>query len=208
MERDRFLRAAELLGLNAQALRSGHQRFDGGWAKEDEDLKRNAEDSEALAGELRSLAALKPAGEREVSTENRSMWTVGDWAKHVGAWESEAGHVCFGSWMALAAMLSQFQLEQVRQLNSNMPTVLAEVDRAMRKFPTWPTDPLHALAVLGEEYGELTQAVLQTTYEPHKSNTGDVRTEAVQVAAMALRFIASLDRYSYARCEQHEQVAA
>ena len=32
-----------------------------------------------------------------------------------------------------------------------------EVMRAINKFPTWPTDPLHALAVLGEEYGELTK---------------------------------------------------
>ncbi len=34
--------------------------------------------------------------------------------------------------------------------------VKAELTRATAKFPTWPTDPLHALAVLGEEFGELT----------------------------------------------------
>ena len=34
--------------------------------------------------------------------------------------------------------------------------VQAELKRAATKFPTWPTDPIHALAVLGEEYGELT----------------------------------------------------
>jgi NTP pyrophosphatase (non-canonical NTP hydrolase) len=84
----------------------------------------------------------------------------------------------------------------------------AEMARAIKKFPTWPTDPLHALAVLGEEYGELTQAVLQHTYEPHKSTREDVRKEAVQVAAMALRFLDSLDRYKYARGPQHEQGGA
>jgi NTP pyrophosphatase (non-canonical NTP hydrolase) len=47
--------------------------------------------------------------------------------------------------------------------------ITAEVARATVKFPTWPTDPLHALAVLGEEYGELTKAMLQLTYEPHKT---------------------------------------
>lgn len=30
--------------------------------------------------------------------------------------------------------------------------VLTEVHRAMAKFPTWPTDPLHTLAVLGEQH--------------------------------------------------------
>ena len=85
---------------------------------------------------------------------------------------------------------------------------LAEVERATRKFPTWPTDPLHALAVLGEEFGELTKAVLQTVYEPHKVEPGELRNEAIQTAAMALRFIASLDAYSFDRSEQHEQGVA
>ena len=48
--------------------------------------------------------------------------------------------------------------------------VIAELGKALRKFPTWPTDPLHALAVLGEEYGELNKAMLQLVYEPHKTS--------------------------------------
>lgn len=83
--------------------------------------------------------------------------------------------------------------------------VLAEVERATRKFPTWPTDPLHALAVLGEEFGELTKDMLQLTYEPHKTSTENVRTEAMQTAAMALRLFMSLERYEYKACEQHSQ---
>ena len=83
--------------------------------------------------------------------------------------------------------------------------VMDEVGRATRKFPTWPTDPLHAVAVLGEEFGELTKAVLQTVYEPHKVDEGELRTEAVQTAAMALRFLASMGRYKFAPCGQHVQ---
>lgn len=83
--------------------------------------------------------------------------------------------------------------------------ITAEVARATVKFPTWPTDPLHALAVLGEEYGELTKAMLQLTYEPHKTTLEEVRTEAIQTAAMALRLAMSLDRYEYRRGEQHSQ---
>lgn len=83
--------------------------------------------------------------------------------------------------------------------------IVAEVARATQKFPTWPTDPLHALAVLGEEYGELNKAMLQLTYEPHKTSAEEVRTEAIQTAAMALRLAMSLDRYDYQRCPQHSQ---
>lgn len=83
--------------------------------------------------------------------------------------------------------------------------VLAEIERATRKFPTWPTDPLHALGVVGEEFGELGKAVLQAVYEPHKSGRDQVRDEAIQTAAMAIRFIASLDAYDYSGSAQHQQ---
>ena len=83
--------------------------------------------------------------------------------------------------------------------------VSKEIERATEKFPTWPTDPLHALAVLGEEFGELTKAVLQLTYEPHKTSANHVREEAIQTAAMAVRFAMSLDCYEYERSEQHSQ---
>lgn len=83
--------------------------------------------------------------------------------------------------------------------------VLTELIDATEKFPTWPTDPIHALAVIGEEYGELTQAVLQNVYEPHKCTPNEVKVEAIQTAAMALRFLMSLDTYEYVPSAQHEQ---
>lgn len=86
-----------------------------------------------------------------------------------------------------------------------MQEVQAELARATKKFPTWPTDPLHALAVLGEEFGELTKDMLQLTYEPHKTSRENVRKEAIQTAAMALRLAMSLDRYEYTPSAQHSQ---
>ena len=87
-----------------------------------------------------------------------------------------------------------------------LSAVWTELSAALRKFPTWPTDPLHALAVLGEEFGELTKAMLQHTYEPHKGVTQqDIREEAIQTAAMAMRLAMSLDSYEYRRGEQHKQ---
>ncbi len=84
---------------------------------------------------------------------------------------------------------------------------VAEVRRAVRIHPTWPTDPMHAIAVVNEEVGEVTKAILEHTYERHKGVTADdVRTEAIECAAMAsVRFVASLDRYEYVPCPQHIQ---
>lgn len=79
---------------------------------------------------------------------------------------------------------------------------LTELMRAQEKFPTWPVDPLHACAVLGEEFGELTKAVLEAIYEPKKSSYDDVRAEAVQTIAMALRFLANLDQYDFIQSRQ------
>mgnify|MGYP001043155960 CR=1 FL=1 len=97
--------------------------------------------------------------------------------------------------------------QQGNALTEAAHDVLMEVARATNKFPTWPTDPLHALAVLGEEFGELTKDMLQLTYEPHKTNAENVRNEAVQTAAMALRLFISLDRYEYRVSAQHSQGA-
>lgn len=83
--------------------------------------------------------------------------------------------------------------------------VFEELQRATVKFPKWPTDPIHALGVIHEELGELSKEVLQLVYEPHKSNKAEVRKEAIQTAAMALRFLMSLDQYEYTPGKQHSQ---
>jgi len=93
----------------------------------------------------------------------------------------------------------------MKKYDKVLKPVLSEIERALGKFPIWPTDPLHALAVLGEEYGELTKAVLQQVYEPNKNTMDSVRDEAVQVAAMAIRFLTSLDNYKFEQCVQHTQ---
>jgi NTP pyrophosphatase (non-canonical NTP hydrolase) len=88
-------------------------------------------------------------------------------------------------------------------LSDAIYNIVLELKKAKAKFPNWPTDPLHALAVLGEEYGELNKAVLQYSYEPHKTSLEEIRSEAIQTAAMAMRFIMNLDQYVYTQSEQH-----
>jgi hypothetical protein len=59
--------------------------------------------------------------------------------------------------------------------------------------------------VVNEEVGELNKEILQLTYEPHKSGKSEVREEAIQAAAMCIRFLMSLDQYDYTPSEQHKQ---
>jgi len=41
--------------------------------------------------------------------DERAAWTCKQWYEHVGAWESKEGFICFGSVMALNAMLLQLR---------------------------------------------------------------------------------------------------
>ena len=69
--------------------------------------------------------------------------------------------------------------------------LLEELERAEAKFPWWPTDPIHAAAIVAEEAGELIRAALRETYEGAED---EMVTEAIQTGAMALRFIINADK--------------
>lgn len=68
-----------------------------------------------------------------------------------------------------------------------------ELNRAEKKFPSWPNDIIHASAIVAEESGELTRSALQFQYEG--GSIEDARTEAIQTAAMAIRFLKNIDEY-------------
>lgn len=78
-----------------------------------------------------------------------------------------------------------------------MNQVQMELVKAQKKHPYWPTDPLHALAILGEEYGELNKAILQATFDD--ASRVEVYKEAIQTVAMAVRFLVGFDTYLYTR---------
>jgi NTP pyrophosphatase (non-canonical NTP hydrolase) len=79
-----------------------------------------------------------------------------------------------------------------------------ELDNAESKFPKFPIDPVHAAAILQEEAGELIQAALQFTYEGGSYDA--VRKEAIQVGAMALRFLVNMVWMNSRPSEQVERL--
>lgn len=80
--------------------------------------------------------------------------------------------------------------------------ILAELERAETKFPGFPTDPIHAAAVVAEESGELVQAALQFSYEDEGYQS--MIREAIQTGAMALRFLINVKEMRRQRCVQTE----
>lgn len=74
-----------------------------------------------------------------------------------------------------------------------LQAVIDEINRSEKKFPGFPTDPIHAAAIVNEESGELCRAALMLTYE-HPDVWGSVCHEAVHTAAMAIRFLMMMER--------------
>jgi hypothetical protein len=75
----------------------------------------------------------------------------------------------------------------VRTRADIIAAIMAELDRAEAKYPAWPTDQVHAAAIVAEESGELVRAVLNESY--HGAPRADSDREAVQTAAMCVRFL-------------------
>ncbi|WP_145960323.1 hypothetical protein [Leminorella richardii] len=71
--------------------------------------------------------------------------------------------------------------------------LVGELTRASIAHPKWPTDAVHASAILNEEAGELTQAAIDFHF--YVDDRERMREEAIQVGAMALRFLMNLDGY-------------
>ena len=90
----------------------------------------------------------------------------------------------------------------IDRLDNIFDDITEELKKAMLKFPECPVDPLHAVAIIGEEFGELTKAILQRTYEPEEYVTIDeIYGEAIQVSAMVARFLLNMEQYRYRKSD-------
>jgi len=91
--------------------------------------------------------------------------------------------------------------ECVKTSEDLLEAIFKELRYAEKKFPGWPTDVVHAAAIVAEEAGELVQAALDWNYHREEWTT-KMEKEAAQTAAMAMRFLFGI--YAYKR-EQREE---
>ncbi len=63
--------------------------------------------------------------------------------------------------------------------------IFHELTKAERKFPTFPVDPIHDVAIMIEEAGEAMKAALDMQYR--NGPIADLRMELAQTAAMCIR---------------------
>lgn len=72
--------------------------------------------------------------------------------------------------------------------------VLKEREKQEKKWGEQNHNPYIYYAILGEEFGELGQSILQTQFGGEHGGWENVRKEAIHTAAVALAVIECLDR--------------
>ncbi len=107
----------------------------------------------------------------------------------------EAGDLTHAHAIGLAALLDA----ALKPIQPSMQDVLAERIRQDAKWGEQNHEPQYWMGILGEEFGELCQAVNETVFNNgtearRKGGYVNMRAEAVQVAAVAVSFIEMLDR--------------
>lgn len=65
-----------------------------------------------------------------------------------------------------------------------------ELERAEKKHPDFPDDMFHQLAIMQEEAGEVTKAVLQYKYED--GTYEHIKEELIHTAAMCMRMLQNM----------------
>lgn len=84
-------------------------------------------------------------------------------------------------------------------MESAIQSIIQERTRQDAKWGQQDHEPMAWMGILGEEFGELCEAVNETHFNngPEARKKGgyeNMRAEAVQVAAVAVSFIEALDR--------------
>lgn len=93
--------------------------------------------------------------------------------------------------------------EHELQTISAIDAVRHELKKAEEKFPWWPTDPVHAAAIVAEEAGELVKAALQYIHEAGDPN--EMFIEAAQTGAMAIRFLRAIGGLEFPDVKRKEE---
>ena len=78
------------------------------------------------------------------------------------------------------------ELDRLRKYSD----IESELNKAKKKHPSYPDDMFRQVAIMNEEAGEVTKAVLHYHYEA--GSIEDVRKELIQTAAMCIRMLENL----------------
>ena len=94
------------------------------------------------------------------------------------------------AWRSAAAAADTFFETSPLSEYAIVAPILAEVARAEKKHPVWPTDKVYAATIVQEESGELTRACLQ--YQLEGGLIYEISKEAIHTAATCIRLLKNI----------------
>ena len=80
--------------------------------------------------------------------------------------------------------------------------IIQELRSAQNQHPLFPTDPIHAVAIMAEEAGEATQAAHDFTYGGKHAEK--LQKEIIQTGAMAIRNLINFHHFKANKSPQVE----
>lgn len=89
---------------------------------------------------------------------------------------------------------AQFKLTRHGRIADAVKEMLDELEHAEAAHPDWPTEPLHAGAILAEEAGECLRDCVSYDETGREVLLASMSQEAVQTGAMAIRFLINAHR--------------
>ena len=101
--------------------------------------------------------------------------------------------ISFGNACGLQVIDFLEYLVQERTAELLEAKIAAELLAAEEKFPGWPSDVIHAAAIVAEECGELVRAAVDFHFG--RGSREALQKEAVQTGAMAQRFLMHIEDY-------------
>ena len=86
-------------------------------------------------------------------------------------------------------MSEQVQPGEGMDLGGALGLIIQELYSAQRKYPAWPANLVMAAAIAAEESGEVVKECNTYHWRQGKTTLDDIKLEAIQAAAMWIRFL-------------------
>ena len=77
------------------------------------------------------------------------------------------------------------------QIKHHFYDITREYEKAVIKYPDFPSDLIHCVAIMNEESGESIRAALNHVY--HGDDINELRKELIQTGAMVIRCLEVID---------------
>ena len=93
-------------------------------------------------------------------------------------------------WDDVLKAMGKYKDQSISDIEEKYTLIDAELTKAKQKHPDYPDDMFRQVAIINEESGEATKAVLHYHYE--NGSIEDIKKELIQAAAMCMRMLEKL----------------